>query len=110
MPKIPNYKKKNGYFVAIFTNQQLKVKQGFIHFPKTVNIPPMKTSVSKPKQVRITPQATCFVVEIVYEKGFNKRKAKLQSQLPKGIFSTLRINHLIHKRNQKINDYIHKTS
>jgi putative transposase len=128
MPKIPNYKKKNGHFVAIFTNQQVKIKDGFIHFPKAVNIPPIKTSVSKPKQVRITPQATCFVVEVVYEKEvqkvetlpnsfvsidlglnnlatsfnnvglapfivngkplksinawFNKRKAKLQSQLP----------------------------
>ena len=156
MPKIPNYKKKNGHFVAIFTNQQVKIKEGFIHFPKAVNISPMKTSVSKPKQVRIIPQATCFVVEVVYEKEvqkvetlpdsfvsidlglnnlatsfnnvglapfivngkplksintwFNKNKAKLQSQLPKGIFSTRRINHLTHKRHQKINDYIHKTS
>ena len=156
MPKIPSYKKKNGHFVAIFTNQQVKVKQGFIHFPKAVNMKPIKTSVSKPKQVRITPQATCFVVEVVSEKEvqkvetlpdsfvsidlglnnlatsfnnvglapfivngkplksinawFNKNKAKLQSQLHKGIFSTRRINHLTHKRHQKINDYIHKTS
>ncbi|WP_256359150.1 RNA-guided endonuclease InsQ/TnpB family protein [Candidatus Marithrix sp. Canyon 246] len=151
MPKIPNYKKKNGHFVAIFTNQQVKVKQGFIHFPKAVNISPMKTSVSKPKQVRITPQATCFVVEVVYEKEvqkvetlpdsfvsidlglnnlatsfnnvglapfivngkplksinawFNKSKAKLQSQLPKGIFSTLQINDYIHKTSRFIIDY-----
>ncbi|MEK8016147.1 MAG: transposase [Candidatus Parabeggiatoa sp.] len=156
MPKIPRYKKKNGHFVAIFTNQQVKIKEGFIYFPKAVNISPLKTSVSKPKQVRIIPQATCFVVEIVYDKEvqkvetvpdsflaidlglnnlatsfnnvgltpfivngkplksinawFNKNKAKLQSQLPKGIFSTRHINHLTHKRHQKINDYIHKTS
>ena len=72
MPKIPNYKKKNGHFVAIFTNQQVKIKEGLIHFPKAVNISPMKTSVSKPKQVRIIPQATCFVVEVVYEKEVQK--------------------------------------
>lgn len=70
--KMPNYKKKNGHFVAIFTNQQVKIKEGFIHFPKAVNISPMKTSVSKPKQVRIIPQATCFVVEVVYEKEVQK--------------------------------------
>jgi putative transposase len=72
MPKIPNYKKKNGHFVAIFTNQQVKIKDGFIHFSKAVNIPPIKTSVSKLKQIRIIPQATCFVVEVVYEKEVQK--------------------------------------
>ena len=39
-----------------------------------------------------------------------RRTQVIQSQLPKARFSTRRINHLTHKRHQKINDYIHKTS
>ena len=156
MPKMPKYKKKDGRFTATFTNQQVKVKNGYLHFPKAVNLRPIKTSVSKPKQVRIKPESTCFVVEIVYEKEvqkvevlqdsflsidlglnnlatsynnvghapfivngkplksinawWNKKKAKRQSQLQKGVYSSKRIEHLTHKRNQKVNDYIHKTS
>jgi putative transposase len=156
MPKMPKYKKKDGRFTATFTNQQVKVKDGYLHFPKAVNLRPIKTSVSKPKQVRIKPESTCFVVEIVYEKEvhqvevlqdsflsidlglnnlatsynnvgldpfivngkplksinawWNKKKAKRQSQLPKGVYGSKRIEHLTHKRNQKVNDYIHKTS
>ena len=156
MPKMPKYKKKDGRFTATFTNQQVKVKDGYLHFPKAVNLQPIKTSVSKPKQVRIKPESTCFVVEIVYEKEaqqaevlpdsflsidlglnnlatsynnvgldpfivngkplksinawWNKKKAKLQSQLCKGVYGSKRIERLTHRRNQKVNDYIHKTS
>lgn len=31
-PNIPNYKKKNGEFLVIFTNQQCRIKQGFCIF------------------------------------------------------------------------------
>ena len=40
-PKIPRYKKKNGESIVIFTNQQCKIKQGYLHFPKRVNINPI---------------------------------------------------------------------
>ena len=40
-PKIPRYKKKNGEYIAIFTNQQCRIKKGYLHFPKRVNINPI---------------------------------------------------------------------
>ena len=66
-PKPPKYKDKTGFGICIFTNQQVKIKEGFIHFPKSVNIAPLKTKItSKIAQVRIVPKATCFVIEVVY--------------------------------------------
>lgn len=51
-PKLPKYKKKNGRFIAIFTNQQCKIKDGYVVFPKTKL--KLKTKVKgKLKQVRI---------------------------------------------------------
>lgn len=65
-PKPPKYKDKQGYGICIFTGQQVKLKDGYIHFPKSVHLEPVKTKVTKAKQVRLVPQATCFVIEIVY--------------------------------------------
>jgi putative transposase len=68
-PKIPKYKKKNGESVVIFTNQQCKIKQGYLHFPKRVNIDPIKTRITeKLKEVRIIPLGAKYKVELVYEK------------------------------------------
>jgi putative transposase len=116
---------------------------------------PLKTSVSNVCQVRIVPQASCYVVEVVYEKEvttnvlirdthlgidlglnnlatctnniglkpfivngkiikstnqyYNKKKAKLQAYVgDKG--TSNRIKKLTHKRNMKIQDYLHKSS
>ena len=33
-PRIPRYKPKNGEFLVIFTNQQCRIKSGFVWFPK----------------------------------------------------------------------------
>lgn len=41
---------------------------------------------------------------------YNKRKAKLQSQLHGNRKTSKRIKRLTHKRNNKINDYLHKVS
>ena len=68
-PKIPRYKRKNGESVAIFTNQQCKIKQGYLHFTKRVNIEPIKTRITaKLKEVRIVPLGVKYKVELVYEK------------------------------------------
>lgn len=66
-PRIPKYKKKNGCAMAIFTSQQIKIKDGFLHFPKKAGIEPVKTRKENIKQVRIVPKTTCFVIEIIYE-------------------------------------------
>lgn len=151
-PKLPRYKKETS--IVVFTNQQLKLKDGFIHFPKIANLKPLKTKVSNVVQIRIVPNSDHFTVEVVYEKQekplqeyngnwmgidlglnnlatcttkqtgtiyngrplkainsfYNKRKSKLQSVLPKGIFSTNRIQRLTKRRNNKVNNYIHQVS
>jgi len=155
-PKMPNYKKKNGRSAVIFTNQQARLHNGFITFPKKVNLKSLRTKVSNICQVRILPQATCNVIEVVYKKEvieheldnnlyvgidlgvnnlatltsnkqgmipllingrslksinqyFNKKLAKLHSFVGnKG--TSNRIRKLIHKRNNKVFTYLHKTS
>lgn len=85
-PKIPKYKQKqNGRFNLYFTNQQVRLKAGHIHFPKSTNIPPLKThlnlslpkdtefyisdSVENPiRQVRIIPLLNSYRIELVYDK------------------------------------------
>ena len=45
-PKLPKYKDKTkGRNIVIFTNQQCKLKNGYVYFPKKTNIKPIKTKV-----------------------------------------------------------------
>ena len=68
-PRIPGYKNKNGESAVIFTNQQCKTKQGYLYFPKRVNINPIKTRITERlKEVRIIPLGIKYKIEIVYEK------------------------------------------
>ena len=77
-PRIPRYKKKNGESIVIFTNQQCRIKEGYLHFPEKVNLKQTKTRIKeKLKEVRIIPLGIKYKIEIVYEKeeqdlGLNK--------------------------------------
>ncbi len=67
-PNIPNYKKKNGESLAIFANQQCRIKNGWLYFPKFSNINPIKTRIlEKIREVRIIPLGVCYKIDIVYE-------------------------------------------
>jgi len=46
-PKIPKYKPRGekGHSIALFTNQQIKLKNGKIVFPKHADLLPIKTKV-----------------------------------------------------------------
>jgi putative transposase len=71
-PKLPAYKEKiEGRNVIMFTNQNTSLKDGYIHFPKKSCLEPLKTNVESYQQVRISPQATCFIIEVVYNKKEN---------------------------------------
>jgi putative transposase len=157
-PKLPGYKDKvKGRNLVIFTNQQCRLRGGYILFPEVLKLKNLKTLVSSLQQVRIIPQSSCYIIEIVYKKErekyyelnkenylgidlgvnnlaalvtnqelapllvngriiksmnqyYNKRKAKLQSKLKKNQFISKRIQRLTLKRNNKICDYLHKTS
>lgn len=155
-PKPPKYKHDKKQSVLVFTNQQCKIRDGYVHFPKMVGFEPVKTAVTSDqlREVRISPQATCHVIEAVYEKVidvtalpeenvlaidlgldnlatcvnnvgeqpfivsgkplkalnqfYNKRKATLQRYI--GMGTSKRIQRLTFKRNQRVQDYLHKTS
>lgn len=56
--------------MVVFTTSACRLKEdGYIHFIKNI-IPSIKTNIGDNKlcQVRIIPQATCYVVEVIYEK------------------------------------------
>ncbi|WP_292485838.1 transposase, partial [Methanohalobium sp.] len=70
-PNPPKYKKKNGENILTFTNQQCRIKNGVIKFPKKTNLQ-VETRLqddTKLNQVRILPMGVGYKCEIVYEKG-----------------------------------------
>ena len=67
-PRPPKYKKKDGIFMLVFTNQQVKIKEGLLIFPKIVGLK-LNTRIKEGiREVRIIPKGVGYVVEIVYEK------------------------------------------
>ena len=77
-PKLPRYKKKDGYNVLIITSQQLGcklTKHGYLKLPKGIDLK-IKTRIQleQIQQIRIVPEATCFKCEIVYKKEIVKNE------------------------------------
>lgn len=69
-PKLPKYKSGKKQNMIVFTTASCRVKHdGYIHFVNNI-IQPIKTNIKKEelKQVRIVPQATSYVVEVIYER------------------------------------------
>lgn len=79
-PNPPHYKKKNGEHILVFTNQQCKIKDGVIIFPKKAGMMMVKTRLpddTNLREVRIIPKGVGYVCEIVYEKEVDvKEKEK----------------------------------
>ena len=68
-PKMPKYKKELS--ILSFNNCQVKLKNGYIHFPKMIGVAPMKTKIpngTKLGTCRVIPKKSYFVVEFIYEK------------------------------------------
>ncbi|MHA2304870.1 MAG: RNA-guided endonuclease InsQ/TnpB family protein [Candidatus Hodarchaeales archaeon] len=71
-PKPPGYKAKKGEFILVFTNQQVKLKDHMLKFPKKVGLT-VKTRLSDTtdiREVRIIPKGIGYILEIVYQKYF----------------------------------------
>lgn len=76
MPKPPQYKNKNGEHILIFTNEQCRIKEGIIKFPKKVGLE-VRTSLlnnTDLREVRIIPKGTGYVCEIVYKKEIESKE------------------------------------
>ena len=71
-PKLPKYKSKNGREILILTNQNVKLKDGVLKFPKTFkgfNIMPRfikRTDFVSFQQVRFLPRNKHIIIELVY--------------------------------------------
>ncbi|WP_393970848.1 transposase [Oxyplasma meridianum] len=81
-PKPPKYRGKDGEFILIFTNQQCKIKNGILKFPKIMNLE-VKTRLNDVnlREVRIVPQGIGYKIEIVYWKEIeNVRGQKEQNK------------------------------
>jgi len=77
MPKLPKYKKKGGEHIAGFTNIMVRIKDGYLYFPKKTNLSPVKTRLpddTNLREVRIIPKGVGYVVEIVYKKEVDIEK------------------------------------
>jgi len=81
-PRIPRYKKKDGLFPLVLTNQNCKLQDGKIYFPKTFSgfvIEPKFTRgdsskegnmlrvVESLQQVRFIPRGKSIVIEVVFK-------------------------------------------
>lgn len=73
-PKLPKYLPKNGRNILIFTNQDCKLKNGYIHFPKKLNGFIIKTDLQNFRQVRVLPRGGKIIIEIVYNKETEETK------------------------------------
>lgn len=75
IPKLPKYKdKEKGLNIVIFTNQQCKLRDNQIHFPKMAGLSELNTTVDNLQQVRIIPKYQHFVIEVVYKKEVSNEK------------------------------------
>ena len=71
-PKLPKYKPKDGYFPLVLTNQNCKLKDGVIRFPRVFQGFTVKAIFSSQpdavfKQARIIPHGGEIDLELVYE-------------------------------------------
>ncbi|WP_393972264.1 transposase [Oxyplasma meridianum] len=81
-PKPPKYRGKDGEFILIFTNQQCKIKNGILKFPKIMNLE-VKTRLDDNvdlREVRIIPQGVGYKIEIAYWKEMEKEIENVRGQ------------------------------
>ena len=157
-PKLPKYLPKNGRNVLILTNQNCRLADGIINFPKSFKGFSLKTKVDNLQQIRILPRNKYIIVEVVYQtalceikenngryfsidigldnlatitnnvglqpvvingkglksinKYYNKQISHYREVAKRmnNIDYTNKMNSLTHKRNNKVEDYIHKAS
>ena len=67
-PKLPKYLDKNGRYLLILTNQNCKIKDGYITFPKSFDNFKLQTKVDNIKQVRVIPKGNYYQIEVIYNK------------------------------------------
>ncbi len=81
-PKPPKYKQPKGEMVAIITNQQVRIREGWLLLPKKVGwkMRTRLTSLDKVREVRIVPRGVGYTVEIIYLKHLPRTVQKKQKR------------------------------
>lgn len=83
-PKFPKYLKKNRNFLLILTNQNCKLRNGSLHFPKTFKsftlIPRFikKENFASFQQIRFIPKRNRIIAELVYNINVPEKKSDNQ--------------------------------
>ena len=75
--KFPKYKKKDGEHLLIFTNQNRRIRDGWVTFPKKCNFGlEIKTRIKNEdlQQIKIIPKGYGYILEIVYNKEINPKE------------------------------------
>jgi IS605 OrfB family transposase len=77
-PRYPNYKRPRAETVAIISNQQSRIVNGWLKLPKKINftIKTRLTARDDIREVRIIPRGVGYTIEIVYHKILNKSRKK----------------------------------
>jgi len=81
-PRSPHYKPSNGETIAIISNQQAKIRNGWLVLPKKIPFT-LKTrlkATDKMREVRIIPRGMGYTVEIIYHKHLPKQVQKNQKR------------------------------
>ena len=79
-PRPPQYKPRGGESTAFFTNQQCRVRDGWLYFPRKTGVPPVRTRVGQVQQVRVVPRGGYYIIEVVHivrpiDLGLDNRRA-----------------------------------
>ncbi len=77
-PHPPSYKSKDGEVVAIFSNQQARIVNGWLVLPKKVGYyyKTRLTALTKLREVRIIPRRVGYTIELVYLKTIPNLKKR----------------------------------
>ena len=70
-PKVPKYLDKQGRYILTLTNQNCKIKEGQVIFPKSFKGFTLKTKQDNLKEVRIIPKSNYYQIEVVFERVEN---------------------------------------
>ncbi len=89
-PRSPYYKKPTGEAIAIFSNQQAKIVNGWVVLPKKVKfiIKTRLTAQDDLREVRVIPRGVGYTVELVYHKQLPKpikKKRKRKGSIDLGL-------------------------
>ncbi len=77
-PRSPYFKKPSGEIIAIFSNQQARIVNGWVILPKKVDfsIKTRLTAQDDLREVRVIPRGVGYTIELVYYKQIPKVRKK----------------------------------